>query len=62
MRQGKSAASLLMAQSKFIFTWREEGLYEEAKRLHPFVTNKCVPDVAFQLDTLSVFDHEITGR
>jgi hypothetical protein len=38
MRQGKSAASLLMAQSKFIFTWREEGLYEEAKRLYPFDT------------------------
>lgn len=44
-----SAASLLLAQSKLIFTWREEGSYEEAKRLYPFVTNKLVPDIAFQL-------------
>ena len=58
-----SAASLLLAQSKLIFTWREEGSYEEAKRLYPFVTNKLVPDIAFQLDPLSLLcDLEITGR
>ena len=56
-------ASLLLAQSKLIFTWREEGSYEEAKRLYPFVTNKLVPDIAFQLDPLSLLcDLEITGR
>ena len=45
MRQGKSAASLLMAQSKFIFTWREEGSNEESKRLNLFPTKKIVPDI-----------------
>ena len=38
VKEQESMASLIWGQAKSIFTWREEGLYEEAKRLYPFDT------------------------
>ena len=37
------------ASLKLIFKWRDDGLYDEAKGLYPFDTEKIVPDIAFQL-------------
>jgi len=37
------------ASLKLILTWREDGLYDKAKGLYPFDTEKLAPDIAFQL-------------
>lgn len=37
------------AKSRVTLTWREAESYEEAQKLYPFVDNKIVPDIAFQL-------------
>ena len=38
-----------LIKSKVMFTWREQGSFDQAKRLYPFATNKLIPDIAFQI-------------
>ena len=45
VKEQESTASLIWAQAKSIFTWREEGSNEESKRLNLFPTKKIVPDI-----------------
>jgi pyruvyl transferase EpsO len=36
-------------KDKVILTWREQTSYDQALKLYPFVQNRLVPDIAFQL-------------
>ena len=38
-----------LAQSRVTFTWRERESYHLAQQLYPFVQNRLIPDMAFQL-------------
>ena len=56
----ESAKNLKLARSKVIFTWREHYSFEQAKHLYPFVDNRLVPDIAFQLGPFSPIPPEPT--
>jgi exopolysaccharide biosynthesis predicted pyruvyltransferase EpsI len=38
-----------LSKKKVTFMWREDTSYKEALRLYPFVSNRLVPDMAFEL-------------
>ena len=58
----ESAKNLKLARSKVIFTWREHYSFEQAKHLYPFVDNRLVPDIAFQLGPYSTRTNCYGGR
>lgn len=41
--------SIERSKSRITFSWRDQDSYEQALMLYPFVENKLVPDISFQL-------------
>jgi exopolysaccharide biosynthesis predicted pyruvyltransferase EpsI len=44
-----TAANIEKSKARITFSWREQDSYERALILYPFVENKLVPDISFQL-------------